>query len=300
MIRTLERVGFQVGALVAALLFLQDANAQVTVSVSAPPAAPGEVTIASVTVNQAAGLAGGDIVISGPDFISAAGPAVTAPATADFLIASRSQPGRIEIAIAWAKGLAEQEATILQIPLQIAKTAPAGAFVLTLAQLQLYDAQPSAIAAKALNGSINVVAAPTDLDNDGLPDSWEMQYLGDIAATPASDSDRDGTSNYHEFVAGTDPAAANSVFRILNLQVVSGESLPTALIQWEGREGRNYQIQWSNGPLGPNMVWHQVYHPDIQKEGSLLSWTDDGTRTHSSSQTPPERYYQIVIGTEPQ
>jgi hypothetical protein len=145
-----------------------------------------------------------------------------------------------------------------------------------------------------------VVAAPGDLDSDGLSDFWEIQYFGDIAATPASDSDRDGISNYHEFLAGTDPTAADSVFRILNVQVANREGRPTALIQWEAREGRNYHIQWSNGPVGPKMVWHQVYHPDIRNDGSLLSWADDGTRTHSSSENSTERYYQIVIDAEPQ
>src|SRR5262249_58451680 len=130
------------------------------------------------------------------------------PATAGFLIASRLQPGRVGIALARAQGLADDQATILRIPLRIARTAPVGTFDLTLNEVQLYDAQPAAMAGKTLNGLINVVSPPTDLDNDGLPDYWERQYFGDTSGLPINDSDRDGVSDYQEFVAGTDPTSA--------------------------------------------------------------------------------------------
>jgi hypothetical protein len=57
MIRTWKQAGLRAFAWVAALLLLSDTSAQVIVSVHAPPAAPGEVTIASVRVDQAAGMA---------------------------------------------------------------------------------------------------------------------------------------------------------------------------------------------------------------------------------------------------
>jgi hypothetical protein len=65
------------------------------------------------------------------------------------------------------------------------------------------------------------------------------------------------------------------------------------MIEWTAQEGKNYQIHWSNGPIGPNTVWHEVYRPEFQRTGSTLSWIDDGTRTYTDDSR--ERYYRIVV-----
>ena len=54
------------------------------------------------------------------------------------------------------------------------------------------------------------VLAP-EVDTDNLPDAWEIQYFGDINAVngaEAEDFDGDGSSNYDEWLAGTDPSNA--------------------------------------------------------------------------------------------
>jgi hypothetical protein len=72
----------------------------------------------------------------------------------------------------------------------------------------------------------------SDTDHDGLPDAWEVAHLGSIKAAPGADADGDGTTNMMEYLAGTDPADAMSVFRptvqmegteiVLSLQTVAG------------------------------------------------------------------------------
>ncbi|MDA0207083.1 MAG: pectate lyase [Acidobacteria bacterium] len=49
--------------------------------------------------------------------------------------------------------------------------------------------------------------APSDSDNDGMPDAWEEKFGLDprVAADPTLDSDRDGYTNIEEFLNGTDP-----------------------------------------------------------------------------------------------
>lgn len=48
--------------------------------------------------------------------------------------------------------------------------------------------------------------AIADSDGDGMADSWERQFFGDLAtATPVTDSDHDGTSDKSEYYAGTAP-----------------------------------------------------------------------------------------------
>jgi pectate lyase len=56
---------------------------------------------------------------------------------------------------------------------------------------------------------LRTAAAPTDTDNDGLPDAWETKHgLNSHSATDASaDLDADGYTNIEEFLNGTDPSA---------------------------------------------------------------------------------------------
>jgi hypothetical protein len=44
-----------------------------------------------------------------------------------------------------------------------------------------------------------------DLDNDGLPDDWELQYFGDLVQGPNDDYDHDELTNLEEYQLGTDP-----------------------------------------------------------------------------------------------
>ena len=56
-------------------------------------------------------------------------------------------------------------------------------------------------------------ASITDVNGNGLPDGWEIQCFGLPGVDPAADADHDGTSNLMEYLAGTDPNHAGSVFR---------------------------------------------------------------------------------------
>ena len=46
----------------------------------------------------------------------------------------------------------------------------------------------------------------SDVDGDGLPDSWESEYFGGLGQGVAADFDKDGLSNIDEFSLGTNPA----------------------------------------------------------------------------------------------
>ena len=49
-----------------------------------------------------------------------------------------------------------------------------------------------------------------DIDNDGLPDTWENAYFGDLSQTAGGDFDADGLTNLQEYNAGTDPTRPDS------------------------------------------------------------------------------------------
>jgi len=48
------------------------------------------------------------------------------------------------------------------------------------------------------------------MDDDQLPDNWEMAYFGNLTQNPTSDYDGDGETNFDEFNWNTNPANALS------------------------------------------------------------------------------------------
>jgi hypothetical protein len=76
-----------------------------------------------------------------------------------------------------------------------------------------------------------------DSDGNGLPDLWEMTYFGILTNTPPlNDYDNDGSNNQTEYIAGTHPKNAGSVF------VVEMSSTASSLT-WNGVLNRLYTVQ---------------------------------------------------------
>lgn len=53
-------------------------------------------------------------------------------------------------------------------------------------------------------------SVPADVDNDGLPDVWELFYFGNLNQTGTDDPNGDSQSNMDAFLHGTDPLTAVS------------------------------------------------------------------------------------------
>lgn len=86
----------------------------------------------------------------------------------------------------------------------------------------------------------NIEFAPADADGDGMNDSWETNYLGGVAALPDADADGDGLSNLQEFLAGTLPHLATSVFAVAELTIA-----PAPVLRWRTETGRVYDVERS-------------------------------------------------------
>jgi len=54
------------------------------------------------------------------------------------------------------------------------------------------------------------IVADEDTDQDGLPDSWEIHYFGDLSFDADDDPDLDDLTNLEEFVGGSDPTDVTS------------------------------------------------------------------------------------------
>lgn len=83
--------------------------------------------------------------------------------------------------------------------------------------------------------------APIDTDTDGLEDGWENLNFGGLATTADADSDNDGISNLHEFMAGSDPNNAGSTFT-MQMAIDSGSEVIT--ITAPASPGMLYELQF--------------------------------------------------------
>jgi hypothetical protein len=83
----------------------------------------------------------------------------------------------------------------------------------------------------------------TDVNGNGLPDGWELQNFGKLGVDSAADADHDGTSNQLEYLAGTNPNNAASVFSPKGSYSAGIFQMPVPSVI-----GRNYQI-WATQDL---------------------------------------------------
>jgi hypothetical protein len=80
-----------------------------------------------------------------------------------------------------------------------------------------------------------------DLDGDGIPDMWELQFAANLAIlTGAGDDDGDGFTNVEEFGADTNPFDANSNLHLTSVAKVLPAS-PTTL-RWSSSPTRQYEV----------------------------------------------------------
>ena len=78
-----------------------------------------------------------------------------------------------------------------------------------------------------------------DVDGDGLANGWEETHYGSVTgALAAADTDGDGTDSLAEFVAGTDPIDAESLFEVTESLVSSG----TPQLSWASVSGKLYTV----------------------------------------------------------
>jgi len=84
---------------------------------------------------------------------------------------------------------------------------------------------------------------PADDDNDGLSNSWEKS-LGSNPLVP--DTDGDGISDYHEFLAGTKLLDVNDYLQMVELIKIAGNDM---LVQWSSVPGKNYLVEYATNNL---------------------------------------------------
>jgi RHS repeat-associated protein len=88
-----------------------------------------------------------------------------------------------------------------------------------------------------------------DMDGNGLTDSWEKQYFGNIGQDPNGDPDKDGLSNLQEFLGVTNPTNCNPPQIWGQPQNTCGYQGGSAyfIVTPTGSVLTNYNFQWRLG-----------------------------------------------------
>jgi len=135
-----------------------------------------------------------------------------------------------------------------------------------------------ALDAITVNGEAIVIISDSDgdIDDDGLPDSWELLYFGDdIFADPAASASNGVNTVMETYIAGLDPTNPVSLFRAA---LTNADGF---IVQWNASSGRVYSVLGSTNlsdsfqPLETNILWPQS------------SWTDTVKRSES--------FYQVDV-----
>ncbi|HVY69138.1 MAG TPA: hypothetical protein VHH73_04385 [Verrucomicrobiae bacterium] len=121
-----------------------------------------------------------------------------------------------------------------------------------------------------------------DSDGDGLPDAWETQYFGSLSRDGSGDFDGDGQSDRAEYLAGTDPARADSALRCtITTSAPSGWQL-----QWSSVPGKTYHVQ-SRADLGAG-AWADL-------GGNVTATTAVSTTLVSPNAGEATTFYRVVV-----
>jgi hypothetical protein len=118
-----------------------------------------------------------------------------------------------------------------------------------------------------------------DLDDDGMLDDWEIAWFGNTSRQPAADDDRDGKTNFEEFVAGTSPLDSASFFAIQKI-TINGDCLEIA---WPGMSFKYYQVYCAPQPDGE---WVPLGQPHDSSTGIQVDEEFPSLR---------QRYYRIEV-----
>ena len=123
-----------------------------------------------------------------------------------------------------------------------------------------------------------------DTDGDGIPDTWEQQFglNPNSAADRNLDSDGDGSSNWSEFIAGTNPGDSNSFLRV-SLQMAA-----TPSVEFTAISNRTYTVQYADALGWP---W--------QRLANVLARANNRVEVIPDPAWTTNRFYRLVTPWQP-
>ena len=122
-----------------------------------------------------------------------------------------------------------------------------------------------------------------DLDQDNLPDDWEVAWFGNLGRDGTGDFDGDGASDREEYLAGTNPTNDASVLGVLTLSsVATGETT----VLWSAVSGRTYRVQFKDDV--DQVAWTEL-SGDVVATGPQASAVDPAPAPGG------RRFYRVLL-----
>ncbi len=140
--------------------------------------------------------------------------------------------------------------------------------------LETVDRLPAFDNRVSSGGRLNLRRA-VDSDADGLPDWWEIKWVGDLETMNATtDTAGNGFADWQEYRAGTDPTDPNDALQLTGATVLPDGSRQ---LSWSSVTGRSYRITRSDQADGKYIP--QVFN--LPATPPYNTWTDpDGDISH--------------------
>ncbi len=129
--------------------------------------------------------------------------------------------------------------------------------------------------------------ADDDSNDDGIPDSYEIQWglpVGSLVA--GADEDEDGFSNYHEYIANTNPRDSNE-FLALDAPSWTGAVVEVSFLS---RSNRNYLMWYADSLVATQNQWQLATPLTDPMEGTGQTNLFTDTIPH-----PTGRFYRLEV-----
>jgi hypothetical protein len=148
------------------------------------------------------------------------------------------------------------------------------------------------------------IVVPFDWNANGIADDWEWGYFANLTNGATGDNDADGSDDYTEYVAGTDPTNAQSLFQVN--QIVDSAGQTNYGITVSTTPQRTYTAEYSDNGLSNGMSWLEFANPDVgvwvetNTVPATHTFTDDfTTNTTGGDAASGQRVYRVRVEYTP-